>query len=90
MKKFSLVFLLLLFLFSCSDDSGQQFEFSGGTLTMALINEPTTFITRDVLDNYSATVLHQIMEGLVGFDPKTIKIIPNKIKFLILNVLQYQ
>ena len=76
MKRFSLVFVLLLILFSCSDGSKQQFEFGGGTLTMALENEPTTFIARDVLDIYSATVLHQIMEGLVGFDPKTIKIIP--------------
>lgn len=80
MKNFGLTFLLLSFLFSCSDDGKKQFEYSGGTLTMALENEPSTFIARDVLDNYSATILHQVMEGLVGFDPTTIKIVPRLAK----------
>ena len=43
---------------------------------MALENKPTTYIPRFIADYYSATVLNQIGEGLVCFDPKTIKIIP--------------
>lgn len=68
--------ILLLFVASCSSPERKQFEYSGGTFTMALENEPTTFIPRFIADYYSATVLNQIGEGLVCFDPKTIKIIP--------------
>lgn len=76
MKK-SLIFILLVTLiFSCSKNNRKQFEYSGGSLSMALENEPTTFIPRNVLDYYSATILSQLSEGLVGMDPKTIKIIP--------------
>ncbi len=69
---FSLIFVLL----SCSGNNVKQFEYSGGTFTMALENEPSTYIPREVSDYYSASVLEQIVEGLVGFDPKTTKIIP--------------
>lgn len=77
MKKhlFALLFLPLFF-FSCSDISVQKFEHSGGTFTMAVDNEPTTYIPREVSDYYSATVLMQITEGLVGMDPKTIEVVP--------------
>ena len=43
---------------------------------MALDHEPSTFIPRTVMDYYSATVLNQITEGLVGLDSKTLKITP--------------
>ena len=43
---------------------------------MALDNQPTTYTPRKVLDYYSATVLYQISEGLVGLDAKTLKVIP--------------
>lgn len=43
---------------------------------MALDNEIATKIPRNVLDYYSAKVLNQVTEGLVGFDPKTLKIEP--------------
>lgn len=65
-----------IFLFSCSDDDSKQFEHSGGTFSLALDNEPATHIPRDVTDYYSATVLMQINECLVGMDPKTMKVIP--------------
>lgn len=43
---------------------------------MAIDNEPSTFIPRDVTDFYTATVLTQVMEGLVSLDPKDLKIRP--------------
>ena len=47
---------------------------------MALDNEPTTYIPRKVMDYYSAAVLSQITEGLVGMDSKTTKIVPRLAK----------
>lgn len=76
MKKFTFAILLLIITVACSDEKRQEFEYSGGTVTMALDYEPTTFIPRNVLDYYSAKVLDQITEGLVGFEPKTLKIEP--------------
>lgn len=43
---------------------------------MALDNEPSTYIPRKITDYYSATVVTQIAEGLVGLDPKTTEIVP--------------
>ena len=43
---------------------------------MAIDNQPATFIPREVSDYYSASVLNQIMEGLVSLDPKDLKIKP--------------
>jgi ABC-type transport system substrate-binding protein len=68
--------LPLLFILSCSKDSKPQFEHAGGTIRMALDNEPSTYDPRNVLDYYSATVLYQIAEGLVGMDPANLKITP--------------
>lgn len=77
MKRLLSNFLLLsLLVASCTQDQTQQFEFSGGSFRMALDNEPTTNIPRNVMDYYSATILMQITEGLVGMDPKTSKIVP--------------
>ena len=76
MKKFSLLILLFIIIYSCSKDEKQKFKFQGGSLRMALDNEPSTYLPRAVMDYYSATVLNQITEGLVGFDPKTLRIIP--------------
>ncbi|MCH2229681.1 MAG: peptide ABC transporter substrate-binding protein [Crocinitomicaceae bacterium] len=76
MKKISLILLLFILISSCSENEIQQFEHSGGSLHMALDNEPSTYVPRTVMDYYSATVLSQITEGLVGFDPKSLNIIP--------------
>lgn len=77
MKRLLSNFLLLtLLVASCTQNQTQQFEFSGGSFRMALDNEPTTNIPRNVMDYYSATILMQITEGLVGMDPKTSKIVP--------------
>jgi ABC-type transport system substrate-binding protein len=76
MKYLGLSFLMLVLLGSCSEEDRKQFEHSGGCLTLALENEPSTYIARNVQDYYSATVLSQISEGLVGFDPKTLKVVP--------------
>jgi ABC-type transport system substrate-binding protein len=61
---------------ACSEDAPKQFEHAGGKITMALTNQPSTYIPQHVADFYSATVLSQITEGLVGIDPKTLKIVP--------------
>ncbi|MBL1279910.1 MAG: peptide ABC transporter substrate-binding protein [Fluviicola sp.] len=75
MKLYLLLFSFF-FLFSCSKEQQQQHESSGGSLTMALDNQPSTYLPRKVLDYYSATVLYQTTEGLVGLDAKTLKISP--------------
>ena len=80
MKSLGLSLLLLVILSACSNDEKKQFEFSGGSLSMALEIEPSTYIPRNVQDYYSATVLNQISEGLVGFDPKTVKVVPKLAK----------
>ncbi|MCH2223526.1 MAG: peptide ABC transporter substrate-binding protein [Crocinitomicaceae bacterium] len=77
MKKHLFALLIsLLFFSSCSDNSVQKFEHAGGTFTMALENEPSTYISREVADYYSATVLSQVTECLVGMNPKTTEIVP--------------
>lgn len=43
---------------------------------MALEYEPSTYVPRLVTDYYSATVLNQITEGLVGFNSETMKVEP--------------
>jgi len=76
MKKIHLFILILLVLSACSRESKKQFQYAGGTFSMAIDNEPATFDPTEVSDYYSATVLTQIMEGLVSFDPKDLKIKP--------------
>ena len=76
MKFLPYLFFLILINSSCSKPKVKQFEHSGGSITLALDNEPSTYVTREVADVYSSTVLNQIIEGLVGIDPKTTKIIP--------------
>lgn len=76
MKKIFIFFLALHFLNSCSSESKKQFQYSGGSISMAIDNEPTTFIPIEVSDYYSATVLAQVMEGLISLDPKDLKIKP--------------
>jgi ABC-type oligopeptide transport system substrate-binding subunit len=76
MKTLPLISIVILLLFSCAGEKKQQFEHAGGSIRMALSIEPKTYIARDVGDYYSATVLYQVLEGLVGMDPKTTKIIP--------------
>ncbi|TNF46709.1 MAG: peptide ABC transporter substrate-binding protein [Bacteroidetes bacterium] len=76
MKTFGVFILLAYFLFSCSTDSKKQFEHAGGSLKMAVEIEPSTHIARDVTDYYTATVLGQVVEGLISIDPKTLKIVP--------------
>ena len=43
---------------------------------IAIDNEPSTFISRNVDDIYSADVLSQVMEGLVSLDPKDLTVMP--------------
>lgn len=75
MKNLLCVSLITLLLASCSDGASdkQQFEHAGGTFTMAMDNDPTTFIARDVSDVYSASILYQVGEGLVKLNAKTLE-----------------
>jgi ABC-type oligopeptide transport system substrate-binding subunit len=68
--------ILLFALLSCGSDDTQKFEHAGGSIKVALDNEPSTFLTRSASDYYSAIVLNQMTEGLVGIDPSTLKIVP--------------
>lgn len=51
-------------------------EYSGGSIKMCLEYEPSSFLTYEISDYYSATILQQSMEGLVSIDPTTLKIKP--------------
>lgn len=68
--------LLAFVIFSCGGGNKKQFEHAGGSLRMAIEIEPATHIPRDVTDYYTATVLNQIVEGLVSIDPKSLKVNP--------------
>lgn len=48
----------------------------GGTFSFAMTNEPKTFLARNDGDYYSSTLLNQIYEGLVGLNPKNLKVEP--------------
>ncbi|MFN5148109.1 MAG: ABC transporter substrate-binding protein [Flavobacteriia bacterium] len=76
MKTTGILLAFLFLTYSCSKESKKQFQHAGGTISMAIDNEPSTFIPRDVADFYTATVLTQVMEGLVSLDPKDLKIRP--------------
>lgn len=67
---------LSLVLWSCGGKDNKQFEHAGGALRMAIEIEPSTHIPRDVSDYYTATVLNQIVEGLVSMDQKSLKVNP--------------
>ncbi len=62
----------LLITFSCGKGTKKQFEYAGGGLRMALDNEPSTLDPKEISDYFSASVVSQIMEGLVSLDPKTL------------------
>ncbi len=68
--------LLVISLPSCSSDSKQQFEFAGGTLKLCLDIDPGTFVPRDIKDTYSATVVSQVAECLVSFNPEDLSVQP--------------
>ncbi len=77
MKRVFIILISVFFIFSCSQKEERQlFEYSGGALKLALENQPSTFIPRQVLDYYSAAILNQISEGLVAFDAQTLKVVP--------------
>lgn len=67
--------VLLSILFGCGEKV-KTFKYAGGTFSMAITNEPTTFIARDVTDLYSSIVLQQILEGLVTLCPKSLQPVP--------------
>lgn len=76
MKFINILIISCLLLSSCDNVSKSTFENAGGSFNMAISNEPGTFIPREIRDIYSSTVLMQMMEGLVSFDPKDLTIKP--------------
>lgn len=76
MKLFYFFTLFIFLLSSCNYGGHPISELAGGSIHLALENEPATYITRDVNDSYSADVLNQVMEGLVSLDPKDLKVVP--------------
>ena len=76
MKFLSCFIVLIIALYSCNSGKKPLFEFAGGSIHIALDNEPATFISRNVDDIYSADVLSQVMECLVSLDPKDLSVVP--------------
>jgi oligopeptide transport system substrate-binding protein len=76
MRLFWPLFVALLSLNSCENIDSKQFEFAGGTLRMAIDNDLSTYNSMEISDYFSATVVSQMMEGLVSLDPKTLRIVP--------------
>lgn len=77
MKKLALFIAIGSLMFSCSDQEEKKiFEHAGGTFKMCLSEAPSTTIPREVTDVHSATVIYQVMEGLVSFNPEDMKIVP--------------
>lgn len=74
MKRISYYLLVFgLLLVSCSEDK-KTFEHAGGIFKMCLNDFPSTNIPNKVTDVHSATVMYQVMEGLVSFNPEDLKI----------------
>jgi len=76
MKNLLLLLGVVMFLLSCGGKKSKEFDHAGGSLRMAVDIEPATHVARDVTDYYTATVLSQVMEGLVNMDPKSLKVTP--------------
>ncbi len=68
--------LLIATLLSCNSNKHPEFEFAGGSIRLSIENEPATYISRDVIDVYSANVLSQVMECLVSLDAKDLTVNP--------------
>lgn len=77
MKKFASIILLLGFIFACSDEADKKiFVNAGGIFKMCISEVPSTTIPRNVTDVHSATVVNQVMEGLVSFNPEDMSVVP--------------
>ena len=62
---------------SCSSKpEKKKFEHAGGTFKMCLGALPSTKIPRNVTDVHTATVVSQVIEGLVSFNTKDMSITP--------------
>lgn len=73
MKKGFLFILIFLIIVGCSGKK-QVMEHQGGTIKMCLEHEPMTYLSYEISDYYSATILGQVLEGLVQIDPATLKV----------------
>lgn len=75
-KVSTIILLFLITLFSSCEEKTKTYEYAGGKFSLALVNEPTTLIARDVNDLYSSMVIQQVLEGLVALCPNSLEPIP--------------
>lgn len=76
--QFIIFWLFTLAIFSsCSENRGKRFEHAGGTFAMALSHEPSTLKARNITDMYSASIVYQVLEGLVALDPTSLEPVPS-------------
>lgn len=78
MKKIALFLAIPILMLSCEneidvDSNDKEKTNDGGTFRVALSIAPKTLNPRSIIDFYSASAASQIYEGLVKFNPKTLK-----------------
>lgn len=72
MKNWKFLLLsLTLFLYACNNKSTNSNP-EKKTFRFAIENRPQTYLVREINDYYSATVITQVVEGLVKLDSKTL------------------
>lgn len=68
------LFVIILILQSCSDSQKLRPDFAGGHARVAIKNEPRHYSPHFVDDFYTAKLLEQCFEGLIGFNSKTLQV----------------
>ena len=75
MNKIFALLATTILIYSCGSDK-KEFENAGGSLKIALDSAPSTLIATDITDVYSQTVVSQVTEGLVSFNPDDLTLQP--------------
>ena len=76
-----LCFFLLVVMVTACNRQGKEMSHAGGSFNLALDYAPSTFDPIFANDYYSATVLNQVVEGLVTYDPENLSVIPQLAKY---------
>lgn len=75
MNKIFALLTTTILIYSCGSDK-KEFENAGGSLKIALDSAPSNLIATDITDVYSQTVVSQVTEGLVSFNPDDLTLQP--------------